>query len=390
MTFRIETEARSPALRELEKKEPLDAEAIDDFLAAHEFPLVEDSLVTFVWHGNATAVNLRHWVYGLPASQPFRRIADTDLWALTLELPDNSRVEYKIEVLRGRYAEWVQDPLNPKHARDPFGANSVCQTRGYEVPAWTNENEDAPKGRLESLVVPSKALDGAVPVTMYLPARFRPTRNYPLLIVHDGPEYLEYAQLQTVLDNLIHGQEIPSLVAALLQPRERKTEYVDHEPHARFVAEELLSTLEARYPLERRPADRCLMGASLGAVASFSIATRYPEQFGRLLLQSGSFAFSDLGEAGPSDRGPTLAPVIDFVNRYRSAPTRVSERVFVSCGTFESLIYENRSLVPLLAQTGMEVRWVEARDGHNWENWRDRLREGLSWLFPGPLWMVYE
>ena len=35
--------------------------------------------------------------------------------------------------------------------------------------------------------------------------------------------------------------------------------------------------------------------------------------------------------------------------------------------------------------TGMEVRYVEARDGHNWENWRDRLREGLSWLFPGPL-----
>ena len=36
------------------------------------------------------------------------------------------------------------------------------------------------------------------------------------------------------------------------------------------------------------------------------------------------------------------------------------------------------------------VRYEEARDGHNWENWRDRLRSGLSWLFPGPLWMVYE
>ena len=32
-----------------------------------------------------------------------------------------------------------------------------------------------------------------------------------------------------------------------------------------------------------------------------------------------------------------------------------------------------------------EVLGVEARDGHNWENWRDRLREGLAWLFPGPL-----
>ena len=40
--------------------------------------------------------------------------------------------------------------------------------------------------------------------------------------------------------------------------------------------------------------------------------------------------------------------------------------------------------------TGMAVHYTEARDGHNWENWRDRLREGLSWVFPGPLWMVYE
>jgi enterochelin esterase family protein len=38
----------------------------------------------------------------------------------------------------------------------------------------------------------------------------------------------------------------------------------------------------------------------------------------------------------------------------------------------------------------MDVRYVEAADGHNWENWRDRLREGLSWLFPGPLLLVYE
>ena len=62
----------------------------------------------------------------------------------------------------------------------------------------------------------------------------------------------------------------------------------------------------------------------------------------------------------------------------------------MSCGTYESLIYENRSLVPFLQGTGMELRYREARDGHNWENWRDRLREGLAWLFPGPLWMVYE
>ena len=85
-----------------------------------------------------------------------------------------------------------------------------------------------------------------------------------------------------------------------------------------------------------------------------------------------------------------VEPVVEFVNAWRDAPIKVADRVFVSCGQYESLIYENRSLVPLLTATGMDVRYVEARDGHNWENWRDRLRGGLSWLFPGPLWMVYE
>ena len=79
-----------------------------------------------------------------------------------------------------------------------------------------------------------------------------------------------------------------------------------------------------------------------------------------------------------------------FMNQFRARPAPVAERVFVSCGMYESLIYENRSLVPMLEATGMDVRYVEARDGHNWENWRDRLREGLSWLFPGPFLLVYE
>ena len=44
----------------------------------------------------------------------------------------------------------------------------------------------------------------------------------------------------------------------------------------------------------------------------------------------------------------------------------------------------------MLQQSGMQVRFSESRDGHNWENWRDRLREGLSWLFPGQITFVYE
>ncbi|GJM44126.1 MAG: hypothetical protein DHS20C21_09680 [Gemmatimonadota bacterium] len=374
------------AIRELERG-IVSRATVDAFLAAHDFPIVEGTSVTFVWRGDASAVNLRHWIYGLPSSQPLRRIAHSDLWCVTVQLPESSRVEYKFEIVYGNQRQWIEDPLNDDRARDPFGANSVCHTAGHEEPDWTREDPDARPGTMEEITVDSEALGGPRTVQLYYPARYRTTRRYPLVVAHDGPDYLNYSGLKTILDNLIHRLEIPGMIVALIDSERRLVEYADYEPHDRFVAEELVPQLERDLPLEGTRSGRCLMGASFGAVACFSAAVRYPDLFGRLLLQSGSFAFSDVGV---NERGPVFDSVVDLVNRYRDEPVRIADRVFVSCGTYESLIYENRSLVPLLQAAGMDIRYVEARDGHNWENWRDRLREGLSWLYPGPLWMVYE
>ena len=363
------------------------AAAIDAFVAAHEFPIVDGDTCTFVFRGEADDVRLRHMIFGLPSSQPFTRLAGTDVWWLSLEIPPKSRVEYKLEVTRDGRRALIEDPLNPKHSRDPFGTNSVAHGQGYERPEWTTPDPEARLGTLDEAVITSAALGRPARLRLYLPARFRRTRRYPLLIVHDGHDYVNFAGMKVVLDNLIHRLEMAETIVALLHPEERLREYADFEPHARFVAEELTPWLEREFPLLGEAESRGLMGASFGAVASLSTAVRYPGRFGRLLLQSGSFAFTDIG---PSPRGPVFEPVVAFVNRFRAAPAKVSERVFVSCGAYESLIVENRSFVPILQATGMEVRYVEARDGHNWENWRDRLRDGLSWLLPGPLWMVYE
>ena len=366
---------------------PHTREAVDAFLAGKSFPLAEGSSITFVYRGEADAIHLKHWVFGLPASQSLKRLDGTDLWYLMLELPPGSRVEYKLEVVRGGRGEWIEDPLNPNRARDPFGANSVAHGTGYQVPEWIAPDPEAPGGKLDEIRFDSQVF-GRRGVGLYLPARYRRTRRYPLLVVHDGHDYLTYASLGTILDNLIHRREIPELVVALTTSPNRLGEYAGDARHARFVTDELVPHLERTLPLEARPQGRCLMGASFGAVASLATALHRPGVFGRLLLQSGSFAFTDIGDRNA--RGPLFDPIVQLMNHYRAEPIAMSERVFVSCGMYESLIYENRSLAPILAATGMEVRYVEARDGHNWENWRDRMREGLSWLFPGPLWMVYE
>jgi enterochelin esterase family protein len=366
---------------------PHTREAVDAFVAAHTFPIVEGSSITFVYRGGAEAVHLKHWVFGLPASQPLVRIDDTDLWYLTLELPAGSRVEYKLEVVNEGRGEWIQDPLNPNRARDPFGANSVAHGTGYTVPDWIEPDPEAPHGAIDEIRFDSQVF-GRRGVALYLPARYRRTRRYPLLIVHDGHDYLSYASLGTILDNLIHRREVHELIVALTSSPNRLVEYAGDERHARFITDELVPNLERTLPLDARPQSRCLMGASFGAVASLTCALARPGFYGRLLLQSGSFAFTDIGDH--NHRGPLFDPIVAQMNGYRAHPIAMAERVFMSCGMYESLIYENRSLAPVLAATGMEVRYVEARDGHNWENWRDRLREGLSWLFPGPLLLVYE
>jgi enterochelin esterase family protein len=362
-------------------------EALQAFFLEHTFPLVEGDTITFVWQGDAHEVKLHHWVFGLESAQQLLQVEGTNVWYLSMPLPPASRVEYKFEVVQDGHRRLLHDPLNLHLARDPYGANSVAHGHGYAIPQWIHKDPASAPGSYQILKFRSEIF-GRQLTKVYLPARFRRTRQYPLLIVHDGDDYLNYTSLGTVLDNLMARREIPDLIVAFTNSSHRLVEYANDERHARFLTEELVPQLEARYPLRSQPQSRCLMGASFGAVAALSTASRYPGFYGRLLLQSGSFAFTDIGER--NRRGPLFDKVVQFMNKFREEPRAVSERVFISCGTYESLIYENRSLIPMLESTGMDVLFREARDGHNWENWRDRLREGLSWLFPGPFLMTYE
>ena len=377
----------NPALRKLFRKGAPSPAEIDAFIDESRFPLVDDTDVTFVYRGAADAVYLRCWVAGLDTAQPLQALAGTDLFAATIELPKGSRVEYKLEVVTHGDRQLITDPLNDVLAHDPFGANSVCQADGYERPDWTLHNEQARAGSIETMRVDSDAFRDRVEVQVYVPARFRRNRRYPLLLIHDGDDYLRYAALQTVLDNLTHNLEIPPLLAVLTQSGDRLREYAGDDRHARFIAGELPRMMAAEFPLIDDARARGAMGASFGGVATLHAAWRYPGVFGNLLLQSGSFAFSDLGR---HQRGPVFDPVVRFMNEFRETPGLPAERIYMSCGIYESLIYENRSLVPRLQAQGIDVRFEEARDAHNWENWRDRLQNGLSWLFPGPIWMVYE
>jgi enterochelin esterase family protein len=376
------------AINRLKSAKPLDAAAVDRFLGRHEVPVVEGVRCTFLWRGEADEAWVCQRIVGLPDRIPMRRLHGTDLWYLVLELPEGSRVEYQVEIRRGDDHDRFNDPLNEKRSHSPVGSSSVCFGAGYETPEWVLPDPESRPGELKDIVLRSRALGRDAHVTLYLPARFRPTATYPLLIVHDGADFLQYASMKTVLDNLIHRLDVAEMVVAFTNPGDRLVEYANSAAHARFLTSELLPELEVTLPLVGQRAGRCVMGSSFGGVASLTAAYRSPDTYGSLVLLSGSFVFTDIGmEHGG---GPVFDPVVKFVNRYRARPRRVADRIFMSCGVYEPLIVPNRSMVHVFESTGMQVRYTEARDGHSWENWRDRLRDALSWVYPGPQMLYYE
>ncbi|MDN5803861.1 MAG: enterochelin esterase [Microlunatus sp.] len=379
---------RKLAINRLREQKELDDQTLHRFVERHELPVIEGTKATFVaWH-HADEVFLRHRVVGIDDPLPLRRIEHTDFWYVVVEIPPDSRVEYQLEVRRGDHWERFNDPLNPRRARSPMGESSVCYGLGYQVPDWAVYNPQARSGELVELMIKSQAQRRNNRVTLYLPARFQTRSRYPLLVVHDGGDFLEYASMKIVLDNLIHRMDMAETVVAFTYPGDRLREYPNSGPHARWMTRELIGYLEEQFPLVAHPSGRALMGSSFGAIASLTTAVRYPQTYGSMLLQSGSFVFTDIGALQGED--PAFDPVVKFMNRYRAKPIRVADRLFQSCGVYEPLIVFNRSMVPVFSGTGMTVNYVESRDGHNWESWRDRLRDGLSWLFPGESLFVYE
>jgi enterochelin esterase family protein len=362
-------------------------EAIDQLLREQRIPLVEGTTCTFLWRGEADSVAIEHRMLEVPMPLPLRRLKGTDLWYASVELPRGARIQYRILVRRGEHTESIDDPLNPRVVGDAIGSQSVLEADGYVTPDWTYPDPAAVSGELVDLRIPSRALRREAHVTLYIPSRMRRDRRMPLLVVHDGGDFLHYSSMATVLDNLMHRRLMADCVVAFTHPGDRLREYSATAAHSRFLTSELVPQVEGSLQLRGDPRGRVLMGASFGGVAALSAAVRSPGFYGALLLESPSLRFTEA--TPPGTFGEVFAPVVRFVNSVRARPKKVTDRIFLTYGAFEPLAVPDRAMVEVLERMCDELRVVEALDGHNWINWRDRLLDGLGWLFPGEARLIY-
>jgi enterochelin esterase-like enzyme len=331
------------------------------------------------------AVKLQTDVFKRVGPPQFRRRGRSRTWELRAQLPEGiARIEYQLEIERtDGTSEWICDPSNPLRASAPFGDRSVLELDGYVAPVWIDD--DAPAGTLEPFSFRSRILRANVGGLLWSAAGTDPSTTLPLLLVHDGPEYAEHAQLVRLFDSAIAELELRPFRAALVEPPGNRNEtYSASTAYANALARELLPSLSELAALIDLRAARVAMGASLGALAAFHAHRLHPRLFGGLFLQSGSF-FTRGTDAQESDFR-RFARITRFVSSVlRDAQPRDPIPVVMTCGRIEENAANNRLLREALYRQRYDVRLHEHPDVHNWVSWRDVFHPHLIELLDG-LW----
>jgi len=218
--------------------------------------------------------------------------------------------------------------------------------------------------------------DVAVVGQLHVPADSTPGEPLPLLVVHDGPEYADLAQLLRYVTTLARIEPGLRCRVLLLQPVDRDRSYSASPAYARALVTRMLPKVTDAAVTAGRPVG---VGASLGGLAMLHAASSYPGTFAGVFSQSGSFfrPRTDGMERGYRHYNR----IVRFVDGIDADPQRLADlHVTMTCGTGEENLANNRSLTRRLTRQGVPTQLIEHPDGHNYTGWRDCLDPGLRLL----------
>jgi enterochelin esterase-like enzyme len=337
----------------------------DSFLAAiPATPLIQDdSICYFLYKGQAQDVSVagdhNNWSDN---RSPLIRISGTDLWYRGEVFHPTARLDYKFVVDEA----WILDSRNPRTIAGGFGPNSELRMTRYEEAREVLQQAGVPRGRVIDTTIFSSQLGNQRKITVYLPAGYEhSTHDYPMVLVHDGPDYIRLASMPTILDNVIHQGLTPPLIAVFVPPVQRTEEYAGSKIDAfsRFIVQELLPVIDMRYRTRKDPGARAMLGSSNGGNIALYIAMQYPQAFGNVAAQSSN-----------------VIPAIS--DRFNQQP-RLPLRLYLDLGTYDipMLIPLVRNFAALLQNTGYDMLYQEFHEGHSWGSWRAHIDDALIWFF---------
>lgn len=298
-----------------------------------------------------------------------RLLGGADATGIPLELPDDAYFQYAWQQQDGSL---VPDPAAPETVRNVWYGD-VSVIRGPEQrddPLAVRAEDLRTGGTVSRARLESDALGQVRRVAVYTPAGTRPDAELPLILVQDGTAFLRVGLLPAIMDQLV-AEGVPPARLVFLEPVDRDSEYSFSPAYQSFVLEELLPRLPE---LAGPPGELHLLGASLGGLASATLALEKPGLFSGVAALSGAF----LG--APDDPDPYGATGEWLLGQIRSG-AELPRRWFTGTGTLEWLHGPNRRVAEALrGRPDVDAEYLELSAGHNWMNWRNMLAPALRTL----------
>ena len=222
-------------------------------------------------------------------------------------------------------------------------------------------------------------------ISIYVPHGVAESEELPgVAFFNDGDGYLWRqgpVRATTVLDNLIHDNELPPLVAIFVNPgasadtpEQRSIEYDSVSSRfVEFIEADILPLVESKtgLTLNPDPSLRLICGMSSGGICAFNAAWHSPESFGLVLSHCGSFTNIRGGHNYPS-----------MIRRTPRKPIRV----VLQSGKRDANIVPgswpiaNQDVAASLEFAGYEYQFAFGEGGHSLRHGGAIFADSLRWL----------
>lgn len=250
---------------------------------------------------------------------------------------------------------------------------------------------DVPKGDVKEYTFDqSKVFPGTTrQYWVYVPKQYDPNKPACVYVNQDGIQY----NAPAVFDELIHKKEMPVTIGVFvmhgrvpagsdkaLDRFNRSYEYDGlGDGYARFLLEELLPEVEKKKSEDGRMIrlstdgnDRCIGGASSGAICAFTAAWERPDAFRRVFSAVGTY----VGLRGGNNYAT-------LVRKYEPKPIRI----FLEDGSNDLNIYggdwwmANQEMERSLTFAGYEVNHAWGDGEHNAKHATEIFPDAMRWLW---------
>ena len=337
----------------------------------------EDNSITFrVKAPNAKEVIL-HFDEWDVLSKPMVK-DELGVWTVTIEPAAPRLYQYLFEIDGVRTIDFTNPVV--KSGTSIYG--SVVEVHG--VPPRYDELQNVQHGEVHIIRYTSTPLKKPREMYVYIPAVYRTEQNaaFPVLYLRHGggdneSSWVKDGRAAVILDNLIaSGKAKPMLVVMSNGLTDGSWAGGSTVEGMDILEEELLSdiipVIEQNYRVAVNKEKRAIAGLSMGGGQAYVLGLRNIDKFSYI----GQFSAGIIGDGKFSHEHYTPKIMDSTANINKQL-----RLLWISCGTKDPRYDGHVAFVENLRRQGVNCEFHSAAYGHEWEFWRQQLRDFMQRLF---------